>query len=197
MSVLQVCVLASSPSARRGLEALVHEGQLGLVGGGSLSEPPPVGTEVVLAELEPGEERRLPIARQGPVWVVLMDEPDPTWLGGALKGSLRGLLARDAGDREVLAALEAAAAGLVCLDPTWAAHLTPYSEQTSTVNLTTREREVLLQLAEGLGNKEIAVRLGISEHTVKFHLGSLFGKLDATNRAEAVSAGLRRGLVWL
>jgi DNA-binding NarL/FixJ family response regulator len=61
--------------------------------------------------------------------------------------------------------------------------------------LTGRELEVLTLLAHGLGNKEIAVRLGISDHTVKFHIGSIFNKLDASSRTEAVTVGIRAGLI--
>ncbi|MCA1615145.1 MAG: response regulator transcription factor [Acidobacteria bacterium] len=63
--------------------------------------------------------------------------------------------------------------------------------------LTPREREVLEMLAEGLSNKEIAWRLNISEHTVKFHLASVFAKLDVSTRTEAVMQGLRRGLLMM
>ena len=56
-------------------------------------------------------------------------------------------------------------------------------------SLTAREREVLALLADGVGNREIAHALGISEHTVKFHLGAIFGKLGATTRTEAVRRG--------
>lgn len=61
--------------------------------------------------------------------------------------------------------------------------------------LTEREREVLARAAEGLGNRAIGELLGISEHTVKFHLASVYGKLGVGNRTEAVQAGLRRGLL--
>jgi DNA-binding CsgD family transcriptional regulator len=64
-------------------------------------------------------------------------------------------------------------------------------------SLTAREREVLALLADGVGNREIAQALGISEHTVKFHLGAIFGKLGASTRTEAVRRGLRLGLVHL
>ena len=63
--------------------------------------------------------------------------------------------------------------------------------------LTAREREVLALLADGVGNREIAQALGISEHTVKFHLGAIFGKLGAATRTEAVRRGLRLGLIAL
>jgi NarL family two-component system response regulator YdfI len=63
--------------------------------------------------------------------------------------------------------------------------------------LTARERDVLQMLSQGLGNKEIAARLKISEHTVKFHVASILGKLGASTRTEAVSVALRRGLILL
>ncbi len=63
--------------------------------------------------------------------------------------------------------------------------------------LTPREREILGLLGEGLSNKAMARRLGISVHTVKFHLEALFSKLDATSRAEAVAKGLRGGVIEL
>ena len=64
-------------------------------------------------------------------------------------------------------------------------------------SLTARERQVLQMLAGGLGNKEIAARLKISEHTAKFHVASILGKLSAASRTEAVAIGLRRGLILL
>jgi DNA-binding NarL/FixJ family response regulator len=63
--------------------------------------------------------------------------------------------------------------------------------------LTPREREVLDWLAEGLTNRAIAARLGISDHTVKFHVASIYGKLGASTRAEAIRRGLRRGLITI
>ena len=63
--------------------------------------------------------------------------------------------------------------------------------------LTPREREVLEMLASGLSNKEIAWRMKISEHTVKFHVASIFAKLDVSTRTEAVMQGIRKGLVMM
>lgn len=65
------------------------------------------------------------------------------------------------------------------------------------LQLSPRESEVLNLLAAGLGNKEIAWRLKISEHTVKFHVTSIFNKLNASGRAEAVAIGVRHGLILL
>jgi len=64
-------------------------------------------------------------------------------------------------------------------------------------HLTPRELEVLQVLAEGLSNRAIAERLHISEHTVKFHVASIFGKLGAENRTDAVTRGVRQGLITL
>jgi len=73
-----------------------------------------------------------------------------------------------------------------------AAEIAPLAEP-----LTKREREVLQMLGSGLGNKEIAARLAISDHTAKFHVASILGKLGASTRAEAVAIGIRRGLLLL
>ena len=61
--------------------------------------------------------------------------------------------------------------------------------------ITSRETDVLRMLAQGLVNKDIAARLGISEHTVKFHISSILDKLGASTRTEAVTLGIRRGLI--
>ena len=99
--------------------------------------------------------------------------------------------------------LEAAAAGLVVIHPSeldtvLSAAIGPSAPLDELLEpLTRREREVLQMLAAGLANKEVAARLAISDHTVKFHVASILGKLGASTRTEAVSAGIRRGLVML
>ena len=94
------------------------------------------------------------------------------------------------------AAIRAAAAGLTSV-PAALAQVVFEGEAPDGRMLTPREREILMLLGEGLVNKEIAVRLGVSEHTVKTHLAAIYEKLDASNRAEAVATGLRRGLIML
>jgi len=97
------------------------------------------------------------------------------------------------------AALHAVAAGLVALDPILAAavRITPEIITPPGEDLTPREFEVLQLLAEGLTNKAIALRLGISANTVKFHINAILQKLSAQSRTEAVVRASRLGLIIL
>jgi DNA-binding NarL/FixJ family response regulator len=88
--------------------------------------------------------------------------------------------------------------GLMVLDPTLVSALplvTDRSIEAPVEPLTTREEQVLQQLAEGLSNRSIAQRLQISEHTVKFHINAILGKLGAQSRTEAVARAARLGLI--
>jgi DNA-binding NarL/FixJ family response regulator len=121
----------------------------------------------------------------------------------AVRRGAAAVLPRDASPEEILAAVTAADAGLVTLPRPTALSLLPAGLSLSRTSapaaepLTPREIEVLSLLAEGAGNKMIARRLGISEHTVKFHVGSILAKLDASSRTEAVTLGLRQGLIMV
>jgi DNA-binding CsgD family transcriptional regulator len=117
-----------------------------------------------------------------------------------------GALPRDAGTEEIVAAVMAVASGLTALDRSLALEALaglargrleaePVSEQDEP--LTAREREVLQLLAQGIPNKQIAQRLSISEHTVKFHVSAIMTKLGAASRTEAVTTAARRGLLLL
>jgi two-component system, NarL family, response regulator YdfI len=135
--------------------------------------------------------------------VVLSDHPPPGWTAEALRIGVRAILPSDLSPGHLIAALQAAAAGLVVLHPgDVGSALVPAAPVSQPVAellepLTRREREVLQMLASGLGNKEIAAHLSISDHTVKFHVASILGKLGASSRTEAVSLGIRHGLVLL
>ena len=135
--------------------------------------------------------------------VLLADRPEQTELAEAFRSGIRAVLPRDISPEQLQAALRAVAAGLVVAHPSGigavvgipasaASDVSPLAEP-----LTRREREVLQMLAGGLANKEIAARLSISDHTAKFHVASILGKLGAATRAEAVAIGIRRGLVFL
>lgn len=115
----------------------------------------------------------------------------------AMTRSLRvwGILPTDASGEELTAAVQALSQGLIVGTSTLL--FESESEPLSHGPLTDRESEVLGLLAKGLANKQIAVALGISEHTVKFHVSSIYTKLNVTNRTEAVREGLRGGWIAL
>jgi len=110
---------------------------------------------------------------------------------------------------ELRAAITAAAAGFGAWPASWSAHLTQGDSPTGGVDpdghdpeaerisdrLTAREQEVLELLSEGLSNRRIAERLGMSEHTAKFHVAAIYGKLEVSGRAAAVGRALRTGLI--
>jgi DNA-binding NarL/FixJ family response regulator len=106
-----------------------------------------------------------------------------------------GVLPTEASAEELIAAVHALSQGLVVGAPELM--FESENEPLERGPLTERESEVLGLLARGLANKQIAAALGISEHTVKFHVSSIYTKLNVTNRAEAVSAGLRGGWIAL
>jgi DNA-binding NarL/FixJ family response regulator len=114
----------------------------------------------------------------------------------ALQSGARGCLPKTATGAELLEAAHSAVLGEPVLHPaTTAALLQQLRGDGPTPALSPRETEVLRQVAAGQTNKAIALQLGISEHTVKFHLGSAMTKLGAASRAEAVAVAMRRGLI--
>lgn len=182
--------------------------------------------DVVLVEAEGQTEESLGVLRvfageegeagDAPAFVVVGAE-ESGWVRDALgAGIVRALLPRGASGVEIVAAIAAVSAGLVALDPeTFHTLLSAQSratdgpdaaetsdrrllrDETELDALTPREREVLDMLAEGLSNKEIAWRMNISEHTVKFHVASIFARLNVSTRTEAVTQGIRRGLIMM
>jgi DNA-binding NarL/FixJ family response regulator len=136
-----------------------------------------------------------------PIPVILLADPaDSAQVNSALRAGVRGAIPRDATPQEIESAVHAVYAGLIVITPTLLAAALPdehFSAEELAEPLSGRELEVLDLLAEGLSNKLIAHRLNISEHTVKTHVGSIFAKLGASSRTEAVSRAIRRGLVML
>lgn len=133
--------------------------------------------------------------------VVLADDPRSVWRREVAMHDVRAraVLARDASGDEIVAAVVAVAAGLVAVQPQTLAANGEFEPPVfdDVEQLSPREIEVLGQLARGAGNKQIATALMISEHTVKFHLASIFAKLGVSSRTEAVTHGVRRGLIML
>ncbi len=193
--MIRVFIASTSPIAKAGLEAILrsHSGMAVVVNAAD--------ADVVLTETPPGEEEPWASA---PV-VVLTDDVRPEWIREALRSGVRAVVARQAGEAEILAAIEAVAAGLVAIEPQMMEPMlnasAPLAQrgvaEPGTEPLTPREIEVLRMLAEGDANKAIAWKLGISEHTVKFHVSSIMSKLGAASRTEAVATGIRQGLVML
>ncbi len=150
------------------------------------------------------------IETAGPAVVALIPAWQQKSVASLLRSGVSAVLPTTATAEEILAAVQAALAGLVVLPrdaldifdeapPTQEANhdSAVLDREPLTETLTPRERQILDQMAEGLGNKEIAWRLQISEHTVKFHVSSILAKLDASSRTEAVTQGLRRGLLMM
>jgi DNA-binding NarL/FixJ family response regulator len=212
--VIRVFIVAASPLIRAGLQSMLADSRFDIVGSAADLESlsgqfVDVEPDVVLVEAATYAQEELvnalevaELAQEYPV-ILLSQQPKTAWLSKALRAGVRAVLPRDVAPEQLRAALEAAAAGLVVIHPSeldtvLSATVGPSAPLDELLEpLTRREREVLQMLAAGLANKEIAARLAISDHTVKFHVASILGKLGASTRTEAVSAGIRRGLVML
>jgi len=206
--VTRVLVAARRAAARARLEAVVAGAPAlrlvpALLGAPVARQLDELRPDLVLLDLE-GE--RLETVLEGP-WgasraalIVLTAEPRQVVVDERLgRGPVRAVLPSDATAGELLAAVNAVAAGLVALHPD-ALRRAPRpvrAEPDRAQPLTGREIEVLGMLAEGLGNKVIAARLGISTHTVKFHIAAILDKLSARSRTEAVAIAMRRGLLMV
>ncbi len=137
--------------------------------------------------------------------VLLGPIPRDEGLPTLFAGSAWGYLQRDASGAQLISVIRAVAQGMVVVDPGLSAHVFAHAAYADDVplpvggmeDLTERERQVLQVVALGLPNKAIARRLGISEHTVKFHVAAILAKLGAGSRTEAVRLGARRGIVAL
>ena len=214
--MIRVLVAASRPTVRAGLAAMLRAaGGLEVVGDAAsasdlLALAASHAPAAVLIELEnSGEELGSVVASlvlESPqIGVVLLCDADSAWIANALRNGVRGVLIRDAESAEIAAAVTAAALGLLVLPaaiargllPLETAAPSPPSAGTAIESLTPRELEVLRLISEGLGNKGIAAKLHISEHTVKFHVAAAMAKLGAASRTEAVAIAARRGLIML
>jgi two-component system nitrate/nitrite response regulator NarL len=205
---LRVLVVGEDPLARGGLVALLSaRGELTVVGevvpedaAGSIRAMSP---DVVLWDLglAPGPDTDAltdALEGTGPAVVALVggDGQAPDLLGAGAAG----VLGRNADAGRLVAALQAAQQGLVVVEAALAdgtLRTRVPAAGTLVEPLTPREREVLHLLGQGSSNRVIANRLGISEHTAKFHVNAILGKLGAHSRAEAVAQGVRMGVLLL
>jgi two-component system nitrate/nitrite response regulator NarL len=218
--VTRVAIVAATAAVRTGLAALIGRSEplvITVVGASieAIAEDSRLAsTEVILLHLSTPNltVRDLDALPPIPVVVLLRGPPAGDAIPTLLAAGARGVLSDDATTEEITAAAEAAAAGLVVLPSEQIGDLVESRPAVSTARdffglrngsspvgppLTPREREILAMLAEGLPNKIIASRLGISDHTVKTHLEAIFDKLGASNRADAVARAVRTGLLLL
>jgi len=210
MSTLHLLIIADDPLVRGSLATLLQsETEIELVGQTDshdvLADLELYQPQIVLWDLgwSPTVTADLgEVASRLPVVILLADSSyaAEVWALG-----VHGLLPRNVKIRQLITTLSATQQGLAVLDPQLRAALMPLfippnlggTEGGMPEPLTPRELEVLQLLAEGLPNKLIAPRLAISDHTVKFHVNAILGKLNAQSRTEAVVKATRLGLVLL
>ncbi|MBK9052897.1 MAG: response regulator transcription factor [Chloroflexi bacterium] len=201
MDEMRLLILADDPLARAGL-AMLLGGQTNYILVNQWHSQSDWQTEL--------EETPLDVV----VWDLGWDPPEPLldmreagvpvvalmtnegFAAAAWSVGAKVLLRRDSEVEKLKLGIDAAAAGLILIDPTLAMPLLPHAngdDSLLTENLTSREKQVLQLLAEGLPNKNIARQLGISEHTIKFHVNAIMNKLGAQSRTEAVVRATRAG----
>lgn len=196
--MIRAAILASGTAMRVGLRQLI----------GSLPGVEVVAETTQSLDLPPAEvwvlasADLLPAGGEHPALLLLTN--DPTDALRLVNYPLWGILPLETGEAELAAAIQALSEGLCVGAPPLLGKLFSQRRRSGLDDddflaqpLTEREKEVLQLAAEGMANKQIALSLSISEHTVKFHLSSIYTKLGVTSRTEAVRAGVRGGLVAL
>jgi two-component system nitrate/nitrite response regulator NarL len=197
---LRVLIVGDDPLARGGVAALLAGREdvaiVGQAAPDALSPEPPAADAIAWDAGPSGVAGGERIREAGaPVVALVSAEADAA---EALRAGARGVLLRGASADPLAAALVATSRGLAVLDGGLQDTLVRAAPPVRTgERLTPREREVLGLLAEGLSNKAIAARLGISDHTAKFHVNAILGKLGAETRSEAIVLAARSGLVIL
>lgn len=209
--MIHVFVVASTPMMLAGLRTMLTTPDLQVVGetsipGELVSELSAIDVIVVDELLLEEVRRAMTNDGNGTLALVVLTNNDEGPLSVLRTLTLRGwsIVPMDATTAQLQASVVAAAQGLITLPTALADRLYEQRPVTGTITLgsldeplTAREREVLELVSQGLSNKLIARRLQISEHTVKFHVSSISAKLGASSRTDAVSRGVRRGLITL
>ncbi|BAY23152.1 LuxR family two component transcriptional regulator [Calothrix sp. NIES-2100] len=211
--MIRVMVVATSSVVRAGLAAVVGSAnsQMTVVGSASdldslTREVGQLQPDVVLLDLgsnlQPSIWEKLLLIQeeQYPIgFLAIAESLESLDLEAAIRSGVRGILPGISTESEIIAAAIAIADGLFVLHPDFL-ELLPIRQKVATTpvqTLTPREIDVLEMLGSGLSNKAIAKHLQISEHTVKFHISSIFQKLAVSTRTEAVTVGVRLGLIML
>jgi two-component system, NarL family, response regulator YdfI len=211
--MVAIAIFSADPAMCRSLEQLLREDSaLSIVG--VVDDPAAISllidqshVNVVLADVPPRE--RLAAWRlwhNQTAFVIFVDRADEEDGLDALYAGARAILPRTAKPDEIIAAIKAVTKGLAVLPsellPTLLSGASPVGEllddnDADRTRLTPRELEVLAAMADGISNKAIARQLGISFHTVKFHVAAILAKLNADSRTEAVARAAQLGLVML
>ena len=191
--MIRVLLDVSSPALRAGLRALLSSDRTIKVVNDSLEDD--MEADVIVTSASHASFLTNAVGDASSAAILLLSD-DPLKVRD-LKQTARvwGILPSDASAEELSAAVVALSQGLIVGTPALLSE--SESEQHAQGPLTERESEVLGLLSRGMANKQIAVALGISEHTVKFHVSSIYTKLNVTNRTEAMREGLRGGWIVL
>jgi DNA-binding NarL/FixJ family response regulator len=201
--VIRVLLDLSSPALRAGLRALLSSDRTIKIINDSLDED--MAADVMITSAAhvsfTAASTQLSASRDldsAPSAAILYLSEDPLNVREMTRSARAwGILPPESSAEELSAAVHALSQGLVVGTSALLFESESDPPEGSRGPLTERETEVLDLLSKGLANKQIAMQLGISEHTVKFHVSSIYQKLGVTNRTEAVRAGLRGGWVTL
>jgi DNA-binding NarL/FixJ family response regulator len=191
--VIRVLLNVSSPALRAGLRALLSSDETIKVMSDSLDEEQEADVVITSASQNSFLSNGADLSSAAATLFLSNDRLNVRDMTRSSR--VWGILPTDASAEELAAAVHALSQGLIVGTSTLL--FQSDSEPLSHGPLTDRESEVLDLLAKGLANKQIAVALAISEHTVKFHVSSIYSKLNVTNRTEAVREGLRGGWIAL
>lgn len=191
MPPLRVLIRAGSPREAANYRELLGDGA------GLTAVPDGVTADVVLLVLSGPDHKPPALPVGGTPVLVLVDDDVPAAALSDLEQQGMSVLSDGVSRAQLQAALRTVAVGLAVRDPAVPPPLHRAPQVSETDQLTPRERELLRFLGEGLGNREIALALGLTDHTVKFHLRSIYAKLGVRTRTEAVSVAVRRGLLML
>ena len=204
--MIRVLLIAPIPAMRAGLRALISDSDIQIAGEATRLDsidPTQIEADVLIyASASASSLDLLPDSVSSASLLILCNESST--IAPALRSQARawGILPLEATREELLASIHALAEGLIVGSIPLMKKLLNTTDEETTFDeilspLTDREVEVLNLLAQGQQNKQIALALGISDHTVKFHVSSIYNKLNATNRAEAIRRGVRSGLISL
>jgi two-component system, NarL family, nitrate/nitrite response regulator NarL len=197
----EILVVGEDPLARNGLALLLSsEPGFAVSAQTSLAQAAgSLGNGPVAAVVDLGAATRPELGSLARALPVVALVADGEAASDALAAGARAVLPRDVPKARLIASLRAAIEGLIVADASFASSLVRArrAPEAPAEPLTHRELEVLQLLTDGLSNKAIADRLGISDHTAKFHVNSILGKLGAQGRTDAVVRGARLGLVVL